>query len=368
VQLAGWNVPVTEVTADGVSPLPLPAGAINRPAFAYDTLPDVFEKEPNDSVAAAQAVSLGTIVNGRIGAPGDQDYYRVDLSAGDELIAEVDARRFDSPLDGMLRVIDASGKALASNDDSPDASCGLITHQADPKLSFKAPAAGIYYIQLSDTQGKGGDSYSYRLRVSRLMPDFVLIAGPGSISGRPGGVVPVSIQAVRRDRFDGEISLSLPDAPGWQLDGGRIPPGTSKVRATVTFPYSASEEPIAIHIAGTAKIAGKTVTHQATPAENMMQAFAYRHLVPVDNLMALSFGRPAPRMSARVLTPGPIRLHAGGTQRLVISSPQTWFGPISYSLSDAPEGISIASTTSAGEETVLLLKSDAQSTSRLRGT
>ena len=46
------------------------------------------------------------------------------------------------------------------------------------------------------------------------------------------------------------------------------------------------EKPIAHSWAeGRAIVDGKTITHNALPAEDMMQAFAYRHLVPADSLL-----------------------------------------------------------------------------------
>ncbi len=60
------------------------------------------------------------MVNGRIATPGEQDFFRIDARAGEEIIAEVFARRLDSPLDSVLRLTDAAGKQLAFNDDFED--------------------------------------------------------------------------------------------------------------------------------------------------------------------------------------------------------------------------------------------------------
>jgi hypothetical protein len=39
-----------------------------------------------------------------------------------------------------------------------------------------------------------------------------------------------------------------------------------------------------LQVQGRATIQAQTVSHPAVPAEDMMQAFAYRHLVPVQEL------------------------------------------------------------------------------------
>ena len=52
---------------------------------------------------------LPVIVNGRIGEPGDSDVFRFEGRAGEEIVAEVFARRLDSPLDSILKLTDAGG-------------------------------------------------------------------------------------------------------------------------------------------------------------------------------------------------------------------------------------------------------------------
>ncbi|HKB39033.1 MAG TPA: hypothetical protein VKD72_21515, partial [Gemmataceae bacterium] len=51
-----------------------------------------------------------------LAAPGQEDFYRVSLSAGDRVTAAVDAQNAGSALDSLLRVFDASGRQVAFND------------------------------------------------------------------------------------------------------------------------------------------------------------------------------------------------------------------------------------------------------------
>ena len=181
----------------------------------------MLEKEPNNRKENAQRVSLPVIVNGRIDQPGDWDVFRFDGRAGEEIVAEVSARRLDSPLDSLLRLTDAAGRELAVNDDAEDKGAALLTHQADSFLRFKLPASGAYYLHLGDTQGKGGPDYAYRLRISRPQPDFALRMVPSSINARAGATVPVTVYALRRDGFAGDIVLKLKDAPSGFMPGRR---------------------------------------------------------------------------------------------------------------------------------------------------
>ena len=113
--------------------------------------------------------------------------FRFKGRAGQKIVAEVDARKLDSPLDSVLKLTDAAGKQLAFNDDYLDKGTGLSTHHADSLLTATLPADGVYYLYLGDAQQKGGPEYAYRLRISAPQPDFALRVVPSSINVRAGG-------------------------------------------------------------------------------------------------------------------------------------------------------------------------------------
>ena len=140
------------------------------------------------------------------------------------MVAEVYARRLDSPLDSLLIITDAAGLQLAMNDDHEDKGSGLNTHHADSYLTVTLPAAGSYFVQVGDTQHGGGGAYAYRLRLSPPRPDFELRSTPASVTVRGGASVPLTVYALRKDGFSGPISLNLKDAPkGFSLTNARIP-------------------------------------------------------------------------------------------------------------------------------------------------
>ena len=185
----------------------------NLVPFAVDTLPECLEKEPNDSPQTAQPVTLPVIVNGRIDRPGDWDVFRFEGRAGEQIVAEVYARRLDSPLDSVLELTDAAGKRLAFNDDHEDKADGLNTHHADSLINFTLPADGTYYLHLGDAQHQGGPEYAYRLRISPPRPDFELRVVPSSINAVAWRLTPITVYALRKDGFSGEIALAFKDAP-----------------------------------------------------------------------------------------------------------------------------------------------------------
>jgi hypothetical protein len=326
-EVSGWNLPTPNAVLVDTAPdsrgnflltLRNPVGLANAMPFAVGELPESVEHEPNDSATTAQPLALPAIINGRIGRAGDVDVYSFDGTAGARIVAEVIARRLESPLDSTLEVTDATGRRLAFNDDFDDKTAGLLTHQSDSRVELTLPADGKYFVRVTDAQRHGGPEFGYRLRVSAPRPDFALRIVPSTINVRAGTSVPVTIYAVRRDGFSGEIALGLRDAPaGFSLGGARIPPQQDKIQLTLTASNASRDEPLALTVVGTATIAGQRVAHVAVPADDLMQAFAYHHLVAAEDLLVDVTGRgPA----FRPLAKGPVQIPAGGTARFRIAS------------------------------------------------
>ena len=287
--------------------------------------------------------------------------FRFQGRAGDTIVAEVLARRLSSPLDSVLKLTDAAGRRLAFNDDHDDKGSGLVTHHADSLLQASLPANGTYFVRLGDAQRKGGPEYAYRLRISAPRPDFELRVSPSSVNARGGATVPFTVTAVRRDGFAGDIAVALKDAPGgFVLSGGVIPAGQDQVRMTVTMPPAAMREPVAVSLEGRAVIGGKTVIRRAVAAEDMMQAFASRHLVPADDLWFAVIGRGATRVSSRVLAVQPVKIPAGGAARVRASFPPAYrqVQNLELELSESPDGITLGDLRLSGDGAEFVLRAD----------
>jgi hypothetical protein len=267
----------------------------NSLPFEVDTLPECRDAEPNNNRQNAQAIRPPVIVNGRIDEPGDRDVFRFEGRKGGKVAVEVRARRIGSPLDSLLKLTDAEGKTLMVNDDTVDRGEGLCTHHADSLLELELPGDGAYYVHLGDTQKKGGAGYGYRLRISARRPNFDLRVAPSAINARPGETKTMTVYALRRDGFDGEISLRLNNPPpGLTLSGGPIPGDKEEAELKLTVPGMPSDEPIKFAIDGSAKINGREVVRPAVPADDTMQAFLYRHLVTTEELL-VSVVKPKPK-------------------------------------------------------------------------
>ena len=365
VDVSGWNLPTGTVMMDatgagpGTAMLTVRRGTLisNRVAFAIDGMRDIVEREPNNAPAEAAKLTLPVIVNGRIQAAGDVDVYAIIGRAGEPIVAEVTARRLGSPLDSVVELTDAAGTRLAVSDDVPDKGAGLITHQSDSRIATTLPSNGTFYVRVGDLQRKGGPEYGYRLRVGAPQPDFEVRVTPSEINAGAGTSVILTAHAIRKDGFAGDIALSLKGAPqGFTLSGGVVPAGQDHVRLTLNVPPMRPGGPFALGFEGRAAIQGKPVAHQALAAEEMMQAFAYRHLVPADSLKMTVLARGGTRMPARIVGSEAAKMPAGGSTRVQVTlPPMKNFENIQLELSEPPDGLSLrdAAVSETGAEFVL---------------
>jgi len=376
IAVQGWNLPAAAVTVPAtLSPGCHPLAACGLPwlgapalRFAADSLPNALENSLPEDSRGGRRVLLPVWIDGRIGRPGEADVYVFEGRAGEKIAMEVQARRLGSPLDSHLRLTDAAGRTLASNDDFTDRGAGLVTHQADSFLLATLPSNGTYRVCLSDTQGKAGNAHAYRLRLGEPRPDFELRVSPSVVNLRRGTAQTVTLHALRRDGFDGEIVVSLKDAPdGFALGGNRIPPGVDQIRMTLAAPTDGATGPVPMQFRGEATVAGRRVVREAAPAEDMMQAFAWRFLVPAESFSAYVMpgrGRAFPWPAIEK----PVRIPVGGTATVSLRMPlKTPRGDLGLELSDPPAGVSLARAVERGWQTDLVLQAAADAKPGLQG-
>ena len=154
----------------------------------------------------------------------------------------------------------------------------------------KLPADGKYFVHLGDTMRRAGKEFSYRLRISQPQPDFVLRAVPSRVIIRSKSAASLTVYAIRKDGFDGPIKLSFKDLPaGLESAGATLPANKESVGIAVKTTLDEMDSPIELTLLGSAQIGGQEVVHEAVPAEDRMQAFLWRHLLPAENLPALVF-------------------------------------------------------------------------------
>jgi hypothetical protein len=276
IELHGYNLAKKSVTLD----LPKDPGKIYIEGMPY--LVDSYCDAPQTQV-----------IDGRIQKPGEIHNYPITAKKGDKLLMEVMARRLGSPLDSILTLYDAKGNQLAENDDWTDPADSPATHHADSRILYTFAADGTYTLRLRDVQGNGGDEYAYRLTIAPPRPDFLLRIVPDNPRLGQGDTAAITVTAIRKDGFDGEIHLAVEGLPaGFRASDAVIQNGQDEGRLTITAPADAPLHIVEPAIFGTATTGKDAVRHRAQTAESVMQAFAYTHFMPTERL-ALSVLKPA---------------------------------------------------------------------------
>ena len=374
--IKGWNLPDdklklnTRKREDIIKYATVDKGGLlsNSVAYTIDTLDECMEAESNDSIEDSPPIKLPIIINGQISKPGDVDVFKFQGQAGDKIAAEVDARKLNSPLDSILRLTDESGKVLQFNDDYVDNDnylykdmTGLITHNADSYLLAELPQNGTYYLHLADVQNHGSDAHSYRLRVGPQQSDFALRATPSSLSMRSGAAIPIDIHVLRKDGFVGEIEVYLEDAPeGFELHGGRIPAGCDRITMTIKSPYSKTDDQlVSLKLQGRASINDTHLIHSVVAADDVMQAFLYRHLVPAEDLMFLAQKSRWDSAPFDIINKCPVQIPVGDKVKIIV---KTWGWMLErkfhLELVDPPAGITLENVTVENKKLVFWIKAD----------
>jgi hypothetical protein len=173
------------IDASGV---PLASGAVDE---WQTTLPPPPPTPPStdigDTLATAAALSPAptSVVEGMIGdgptRSRDVDLYRIVVAAGQTLTLDIDARSLTprSPLDSVVRLFDAGGRLVASNDN--DTRSGSASR--DSFLTWTATAGGTFFVGVSGfgnaaydprtvtADRRAGSTGAYRLTVSLAGPE-----------------------------------------------------------------------------------------------------------------------------------------------------------------------------------------------------
>lgn len=304
VDVNGWNLEETRVTPDMKTPEPgvysvtaRGKGGLlisNPMPFALDALPEILEQEPNSQIRTAQDVKIPVIINGRIKDLGKKDIFKIKGHSGQDIVAEVYARRLNSPLDSVLKLTDEKGKILTTNDDREDDAAGINTHHADSYIRTTLPADGTYYVHVNDTQNKSGHDYGYRLRISEPQPDFALRLVPSMVSIRSNATATLKAFAVRYDGFTNAITFQIKGATNTFSAMGKIAGTQPVTQVTLKTTLGETKEPAILQIEGFASNGTQTWVHEAVPSEDRMQAFLWRHLVPAQELRAVVYTPPPP--------------------------------------------------------------------------
>jgi len=95
-----------------------------------------------------------------------------------------------------------------ANDDDGDRRLGV-----DSCVHFTAPEDGAYLVRVTDTHGRGGERFAYRLVVREAKPDFNVTLNGADPTVNAGSGREFSVRAERLDGFEGEIRVDITNLP-----------------------------------------------------------------------------------------------------------------------------------------------------------
>ena len=149
------------------------------------------DREPNDTPEDAVEVYTPAILVGAISKPGDVDYYKVSVKAGEQLVFENGAAMLGSVLQPVVSIYDADQALIHEYGLEGGRSAQYFAHRFDK--------AGAYYVKIADYEEGGSARHFYRIKVGKF---------PLALAAYPLGV--------RKGQTD-QIALT-----GYNLGAGKV--------------------------------------------------------------------------------------------------------------------------------------------------
>jgi hypothetical protein len=213
---------------------------------------ELVEQEPNNEPASANRIPVPAGVTGQFLQSGDVDHFVFTAKKGRRYLIEAQTRELHSPTEVYMVLKDAQGKQVAASNPA-----------AAPRVDFTAPADGDFTLAVEHLLYWYGPSEAYRITITPYEPGFELSIGIDRFDVSPGGYVPVSILATRRD-YSGPIDVRVVGHPAITghvtIDAGQ-PAAANQPAATLFLSASpnASAGPYDLRIQGSATINGKSI-------------------------------------------------------------------------------------------------------------
>jgi len=204
-----------------------PSDTHNLQLFQSD-LAFVEEQEPNDLANEAVKLSIPVAINGSIHAPGDEDFFRIEIEAGAQLCFELRTPELPPPhFSPRLDVLGVERTAVSSNIFTKVAGDGDDWIKSlEPKTIYTFDEGGQYHVRLRDLTGaRGGRRYKYQLLVRPQLPHVgeiylaTIVPYRGlryykdAINIKAGTTMKLLAVVEKEEGFDGMFALSIEDLP-----------------------------------------------------------------------------------------------------------------------------------------------------------
>jgi len=267
--------------------------------------------------ASAGALAIGAELTGTLDLPGDRDWFAVALEAGARYAFALTgvAGGGGTLGDPLLRLVDAAGGVIASNDD---------TETVDSRLVFTAPADGVLYLSAGAFADAGTGSYTLS---AELLPPLEInadpVAAPDAARVAHGGTARIDVLANDSDADGGALSLDAV-VSGPAHGTARIEAGQLVYDAEPGF---AGTDSLTYRVADgaggsdTAEVALEVLAAPAMPVGVVRGSPEPDLLVPRQGAAYLGGAGPDTFLLSRALEPGELSLiEADGADRVEIQS------------------------------------------------
>jgi hypothetical protein len=336
--------------------------ALNPIMLAWADLPVTREQEPNDSPAAAQMLTLPTVVCGRLDRAGDIDWYSFTAKANEAISVDLLCERLGLPGDLFVIVSDAKGQELATIDDHGVNFNALAQFNRDPVGVFRVPADGTYRLFVQDRYGNGGARYQYVLRLAKNEQDFYPVvvhetpSDPSCPVVRQGGSAHYELCLNRRN-LSGPVTVEAEGLPpGVTCPPVYVSPQSQFANVVFTAAGDAPEWSGAIRLKASATIDGQRVerpvrcAQRRWPIANINTSIEVREIcLAVRTTAPYGIRLPAEKLSVR----------AGETLEAKATVVRHWpdfKGKVQLNGLNLPSGFALATTDIAADKDETLVK------------
>jgi len=194
-------------------------------------------------------------LNGIIAQTNQESWFRFNAVKGAVLEVNAFARRLRSPMDPVIEVLDATGKSLASNDDSVG---------ADSSLKFTAGETTNYFVRVRDTLRDCGRDFGFRIEVTPAEPTLAIKipeVSRNDTQSRQYIVVPrgnrfATLISAKRANFGSELTFNI----------AGLPEGVTMLAERMSS--SMDSMPLVFEATSDAAVAGKLLDLPATGTNN----------------------------------------------------------------------------------------------------
>lgn len=181
---------------------------------------------------------------GIISAAGEEDRFVFTAKKDEFIEARVDVAAIGSKLDPVLKVLDASGKELARNDD--------FEGRRDALLEWKAPADTNYFLAVSSLLNRGASNFTYRLSAISVGPEVRATWSASSVVLSNGVTNTLKFDLKRLRGHTNELALSFKNLPKGVIAMATNLPSTVKGDVAVSLVVASNapawQGPIQAHL------------------------------------------------------------------------------------------------------------------------